>query len=105
MAMGDPLIPGKMGRVSKGGKFVGEGRWNGEGQRESVRLSSDVPHCRTAIKEAGGVMEGRKLGKMDAGKAEERQGLPEERTKGTQMQVQGARGNSKGWTLLPKNQP
>jgi len=104
MAMRDPPISCKTGRVSEGGKFVDERRWNGEGQGESARLSSDVPHCSMAIKEAGGVMEGRKLGKMDAGEAKERQGLPEEETKGTQMQVQGARGNSKGW-MLPKNQP
>ena len=56
------------------------------------------------MKEAGRVMEGRMLGKMDAGEAKERQGLPGERIKGTQMRVQGARGNSKGW-MLPKNQP
>ena len=84
MAVRDPPIPGKRGWVSKGGKFVGERRWNGECQRESVRLSSDVPHCSTVVKEAGGVMEGRELGNTDAGEAEERQGLPE------------TRGNAKG---------
>ena len=53
---------------------MGERRWNGEFQRESARLSSDVPHCSMAVKEAGRMMEGRELGNMDAGEAEERQG-------------------------------
>ena len=45
-----------------------------------------------AVKEDGGVMDGKELWNMDAGEAEERQGLPE------------ARGNAKGLTV-PKNQP
>ena len=88
---------------------MGERRWNGEGQREGVRVSSDVPHCSTMIKEAGGVMERRKLEEMDAGDSKERcmGGREEERSarrrdceSSTHAKPMGGQTNSRGpdWT-------